>query len=92
MINADNVEATRMPMSKCISPAPRTNSDAICELSAERSEVSRRLGKLKMAIEANPEFVSEHHKQLWRRQADAIQAYVDVLGERIKDLIDNDKE
>lgn len=81
-----------MPMSKCISPIPRTNSDVIYELSAERREVSWRLDKLKRAIEANPEVVSERHKQLWRRQADAMQAYADVLGERIKDLIDNDKE
>lgn len=92
MINADNVEAAQMPVSKCISPIPRTNSDVICELSVERREVSWRLGKLKKAIEANPQVVSEHHKQLWRSQADAMQAYADVLGERIKDLIDNDKE
>lgn len=92
MINADNAEAAQMPMSKCISPIPRTNPDVICELSAERREVSWRLGRLKRAIEANPEVVSEHHKQLWRRQADVMQTYADVLGERIKDLIDNDKE
>lgn len=27
--------------------------------------------------------------ELWRKQAKAMQEYVDVLGERIKDLIDN---
>ena len=35
------------------------------------------------------EAVSAHHKELWRKQAKAMQEYVDVLGERIKDLIDN---
>ena len=69
---------------------PRTNSDVICELAYERREVSSNLGKLKKAIEADPQAVSEHHKDLWRKQAKAMQDYVDVLSERIKDLIDSD--
>lgn len=67
----------------------RANSEVICELSYERMGVSNNLAKLKKAIEANPDCVREHHKELWRKQAKAMQEYVDVLGERIKDLIDN---
>ena len=76
-------------MSKCIREIPRTNSDVICELANESRDVSWRLDRLKKAIKANYEDVSEHHKELWRKQAKAMQEYVDVLGERIKDLIDN---
>lgn len=61
----------------------------VCELAYERREVSDLLAKLNKAIEADPEAVSAHHKELWRKQAKAMQEYVDVLGERIKDLIDN---
>lgn len=75
--------------SKCVRSIPRTNSDVICELSYERKGVSESLVRLNKAIDANPEAVSEHHKELWRKQAMAMQEYVDVLGERIKDLIDN---
>ena len=88
MINADENKAD-MPMSKRLCDIPRTNSDVICELAIESRELSWRLEKLNKSIEANPEAVSEHHKELWRKQAKAMQEYVDVLGERIKDLIDN---
>ena len=76
----------------CERARPRKTSDVVCELSYERREVSNLLEKLNKAIEADPEAVSAHHKELWRKQAKAMQEYVDVLGERIKDLIDNDKE
>ena len=68
---------------------PRNNYYVVCELAYERREVSNLLAKLNKAIEADPEAVSAHHKELWRKQAKAMQEYVDVLGERIKDLIDN---
>lgn len=87
MINAQ--ENADMPISKCLGDIPRTNSEVIYELAIERREVSWRLTKLNKAIEADPEAVSAHHKELWRKQAKAMQEYVDVLGERIKDLIDN---
>lgn len=67
----------------------RTNYQVVCELAYERREVSDLLSKLNKAIEDNPEAVSAHHKELWRRQEKAMQEYVEVLGERIKDLIDN---
>lgn len=88
MINAE-VNKADMPMRECLRPIPRTNSDVVCEIAYERREVSSLLNKLNKAIAANPEAVSEHHKELWRKQAKAMQEYVDVLGERIKDLIDN---
>lgn len=68
---------------------PRTTSDVVCEISYERREIANNLARLNKAIEADPEDVSAHHKELWRRQAKAMQEYVDILGERIKDLIDN---
>jgi hypothetical protein len=67
----------------------RSNSEVVCELAIERNTTCQMLEKLKKSIEANPEAVSAHHKELWRKQAKAMQEYVDVLGERIKDLIDN---
>lgn len=85
-----SIEANENAMSKCFREIPRTNSNVICELAYERREVSSNLRKLKEAIEADPQSVSEHHKDLWRKQAKAMQAYVDVLSERIKDLIDSD--
>ena len=87
MIEAN--ENADMSIAKCPRGIPRNNSDVICELAIERREVSWRLDKLNKAIEADPEAVSAHHKELWRKQAKAMQEYVDVLGERIKDLIDN---
>ena len=66
----------------------RTSSDVILELAFERREVSQKLAKLEKAIEDNPKEVCEHHKELCRKQAEAMRAYKDVLGERIKDLID----
>ena len=72
------------PLSKCI----RSNTDVICELSFERREVSQNLSKLEKAIESDPASVTDYHKELWRKQAEAMRAYKEVLGERIKDLID----
>ena len=71
-------------LSKCI----RSNTDFVVELAYERREVSLNLSKLERAIESDPADVSEHHKELWRKQAEAMRAYKEVLGERIKDLID----
>ena len=66
----------------------RTNDDVICELAFERREISQNLAKLEKAIEDNPKEVCEHHNELWRKQAEAMRSYKDVLGERIKSLID----
>ena len=72
----------------CERAIPRSTSSVVCELAYERREVASNLEKLNNAIDANPDGVSAHHKELWRKQAKAMQEYVDVLGERIKDLID----
>lgn len=71
-------------MSKCI----RTNADVVVELAFERREVSNNLSKLEKAIESDPASVTDYHKELWRKQAEAMRDYKEVLGERIKDLID----
>lgn len=81
---SDCMEEQRPVWSKKI----RKNTDVILELAFERRDLSQNLANLEKAIEANPEEVSEHHKDLWRKQAEAMRAYKDVLGERIKDLID----
>lgn len=67
----------------------RSCSDVIMELAYERRDVSDKLAQLERVITINPESVSDHHKDLWRKQAEAMRAYKEVLGERIKDLIDN---
>lgn len=67
----------------------RSCSDVIMELAYERRDVSGKLAQLERVITINPESVSDHHKSLWRKQAEAMRTYKEVLGERIKDLIDN---
>lgn len=86
----EQANTNEIPMSKCLRAFPHTNSDVICELAYEYKEVSSNLGKLKKAIEADPQAVCEHHKDLWRKQAKAMHEYINILGERIKDLIDSD--
>ena len=80
----DCMEEPRPALSRFI----RTNTDVICELAFERREISQKLAKLEKAIEANPKEVCEHHKELWRKQAEVMRAYKDIIGERIKYLID----
>jgi hypothetical protein len=85
-VNNEQMEAVRPEQAK---PRLRPTTSVVCELSYERREVAYALDKLNKAIDADPQAVSAHHKDLWRKQAKAMQEYVDVLGERIKDLIDN---
>lgn len=67
----------------------RSSTDLTIELAYERNQISERLEQLERAIEVNPEGVSDYHKSLWRKQAEAMRTYKEVLGECIKDLIDN---
>ena len=83
-VNMDSMEEMPMPSISNI----RTNTNVICELVVERLEVSQKLSKLERAIESDPASVSDYHKMLWNKQAEAMRAYKEVLGERIKDLID----
>lgn len=79
--------AAEMPKAAYIGKVMRTNGDIVCELSYERREVESNLEKLKNAIKLNPDFVSEKQKELWKKQAAAMEEYERILGERIKDLI-----
>ena len=81
-----NAQQAEMPMPS-ISKFLRVNTDVICELAFERREVSNKLSKLERAIESDPASVTDYHKELWHKQAEAMRAYKEVLGERIKDLI-----
>lgn len=75
-------------MPRQLSKFIRTNADVVVELACERRDVSQNLAKLERAIESDPAAVSDYHKELWHKQAEAMRAYKEVLGERIKDLID----
>ena len=83
-------DAVVRPLSKVLRGLPRPNSKVVVELASERRDVLFNLHKLKAAIMANPEAVGENQKTLWRKQGAAMKEYADVLGERIKDLIDNE--
>lgn len=83
-------DAVVRPLSKVLRCLPRPNSEVVVELAIERKDVLFNLHKLKAAIMANPETVGENQKTLWRKQGVAMKEYADVLGERIKDLIDNE--
>ena len=82
------VETPCRSLSKELRPT-RSSTDLTIELAYERNQISERLERLERAIKADPEGVSDHHKDLWRKQAEAMRTYKEVLGERIKDLIDN---
>ena len=82
-VYTDEVEQMPRQLSKCI----RSNTDVVVELAFERREVSNNLSKLERAIESDQAAVSDYHKELWHKQAEAMRAYKEVLGERIKDLI-----
>lgn len=76
--------------SRSLSNIPtRSSTDLTIALAYERNQISERLEQLERAIKVNPEGVSDHHKSLLRKQAEAMRTYKEVLGERIKDLIDN---
>lgn len=83
-------DAVVRPLSEVLRGLPRPNSEVVVELACERRDVLFNLHKLKAAIMANPEAVGESQKTLWRKQGAAMKEYADVLGERIKDLIDNE--
>lgn len=69
--------------------AKRDIDDLITDLSREREWVNTSLKRLEKAIEVDPPSVSEKHKELWKRQAEAMKAFKTVLSERIIDLMDN---
>lgn len=82
-------EMPTRPLSKELCPT-RPSTDIVIELAYERQQISDSLEQLEHVIEYNPESVSDHRKALWRKQAEVMRTYKEVLGERIKDLIDNE--
>ena len=86
MNECENAQA-EMPKSEYFCNKVRTSNELICDLTFERGWVDDKLEDLKAAIKANPDFVSEKHKELWKKQAAAMEEYKRILGERIKDLI-----
>lgn len=84
----DTCEQAEMPKDVgFIGKRMRTDDDVICEIAYERREVANNLEKLKRAISVNPDFISENQKELWKKQAAAMEEYKRILGERIKDLL-----
>ena len=83
-VDMDAVAKMPRPMYECI----RSNADIVVELAFERREISNNLSKLERDIKSDPAAVSDYHKELWHKQAAAMRAYKEVIGERIKDLID----
>ena len=89
---ADNVACERATNDKEMLArriAKRDIDDLITDLSREREWVNTSLKRLEKAIEVDPPSVSEKHKELWKRQAEAMKAFKTVLSERIIDLMDN---
>lgn len=70
----------------------RSNDQVVVELGCERREIKASLKSLKRVIELDPENVSTYQKELWKKQAEFMEGYVDILGKRIVDLINNKEE
>lgn len=67
----------------------RETEELLYEITNEYCSVSGNLKKLNKAIEANPESVSDYHKNLWKTQADYMDGYKKTLADRIKDILDH---
>lgn len=62
--------------------------EELCNIAYERGQIGERIRKLEGAIKANPEGVSEKHKRLWKYQLAAMEQYYNVLGDRIRDFVE----
>ena len=71
---------------------PRREDIEIVNLSYEREQLGCRIRKLSDAIKADPTAVSDHHKDLWKKQLSDMKGYYHTLGERIKDLVDTSEK
>lgn len=67
---------------------PRPIDEELCNIAYERGQIGERIRKLEAAIKANPEAVSEHHKDLWKTQLESMKGYYNALGSRIKDFVE----
>lgn len=66
----------------------RPIDEVLCDIAYERGQIGERIRKLEAAIKANPEAVSEHHKDLWKTQLESMKGYYNALGSRIKDFVE----
>ncbi len=68
-----------------------TNENANAKPFYPEDAVVRPLSKVLRGLpRPNSEAVGENQKTLWRKQVAAMKECADVLGERIKNLIDNE--
>ena len=67
----------------------RTNEDLLYEVMVEYCQVSKSLTKLNSAIEDDPNFVRQEHKDLWKKQAEYMEGYKKILADRIKDVLEH---
>lgn len=66
----------------------RTADSELVNIAMERKLLAENINGLENAIKANPEDVSEKHKRLWNEQLAAMECYYNVLGDRIRDFVD----
>lgn len=71
---------------------PRREDIEIVNLAYERGLLGERIQKLSKAIKADPTAVSDHHKDLWKKQLTDMKGYYHTLGERIKDMVDTSEK
>lgn len=95
-IDENGVE-TPVPEPKILEPlrdsfAPRREDIEIVNLAYEREQLGSRIQKLSNAIKADPTAVSDHHKELWKKQLSDMKGYYHTIGERIKDLVDTSEK
>lgn len=93
----ENGEGTAVPElpigdTLCGSFNPRREDTEIVNLGYERGQLGERIQKLSKAIKADPTAVSDHHKELWKKQLTDMKGYYHTLGERIKDLVDTSEK
>ena len=95
--NNENCVGTPVPEPKGLEPlcdsfAPRREDIEIVNLAYEREQLGGRIQKLSKAIKADPTAVSDHQKELWKKQLTDMKGYYHTLGELIKDLVDTSEK
>ena len=68
---------------------PRTNEDLLFDVTSEYCQLSARLTKLNSAIEADYKCVRQEQKDLWKKQAEYMAGYKNILADRIKDILEH---
>lgn len=89
----DTCENADLPLSYQLRRFEHRREDTeICNLAYERGQLGERIQKLSKAIKADPTAVSDHHKDLWKKQLSDMKGYYHTLGERIKDMVDTSEK